>query len=557
MKDAMAVSMTLGLISAVAMLIQLLIFVYLYRSHRSRFFGYLVWAWACFVVWKILNVTLQISGASVGLAGALMNGSGVTGDFLVLAAGFAFRNDYRIRWRHATLAGAYVLVAAVFGNPASSVTGVPTSEGCITGGALILGGLAFWPRRGAVAIPRGSRFLAVSLTLWGLHRVVTPFVAGAADSLASVATSVTFVLFYFLTVFGIIIVVLDRARVEAESLREFNERLVHGLGEGLTLVDGAYTVRHANRWMAQRFGTVVGRRCHEVVAADGQPCPGCPLGRRESLDTPALVQIAGAGDRRLVLTCSPVRQPDGRVFLLELVADVTEQERLRARLAEAEQLAAAGELAAGVAHEIRNPLAAIVNATTLLERPDVLSADERAGTLGAIKKEARRLNAILSDFLAFAGPREPKPVTGDIRTVIEHVAALIREEHGRGDALRVEVTADPTLTPFAFDADQLTQVLWNIARNGVAAMDGRGRLALDVAREDGEVRITVADEGPGIPAEAQRRIFQPFYSSRPGGTGLGLAIANRIVTAHGGRIELTSGPARGSRFTVCLPLERG
>jgi signal transduction histidine kinase len=100
-------------------------------------------------------------------------------------------------------------------------------------------------------------------------------------------------------------------------------------------------------------------------------------------------------------------------------------------------------------------------------------------------------------------------------------------------------------------------VLWNIARSGVAAIDGPGRLALDVAREDGEVRITVADEGPGIPAEAQRRIFQPFYSSRPGGTGLGLAIANRIVTAHGGRIELTSGPARGSRFTVCLPLERG
>ena len=121
------------------------------------------------------------------------------------------------------------------------------------------------------------------------------------------------------------------------------------------------------------------------------------------------IEVAGTDSRRFSLSCSPVRQPDGQIFLLELVADVTERERLQARLTEAERLAAAGELAAGVAHEIRNPLAAIVNATTLLGEEETLTREERANTLGAVKKEARRLNRILSDFLVFAALASPSP----------------------------------------------------------------------------------------------------------------------------------------------------
>src|SRR5262249_49688575 len=199
------------------------------------------------------------------------------------------------------------------------------------------------------------------------------------------------------------------------SLKDFNERLVDGLGEGLVLVDGEFTLQHANQWMTQQFGSVIGRRCYEVLTANGQQCPGCPMASRDQMDAPVRLASVGPDERRLQLTCSPVRQPDGQLFLLELVADITEQERLRARLIETEQLAAAGELAAGMAHEIRNPLSAIVNATTLLERGETLTPDERASTLDAMRKEARRLNRILSDFLLLARPREPRPLPGDIR----------------------------------------------------------------------------------------------------------------------------------------------
>jgi len=339
-----------------------------------------------------------------------------------------------------------------------------------------------------------------------------------------------------------------------EALQDFNERLVDGLGEGLVLVDGTFTLRFANPWMAQQFGPVLGRHCYEVLTADGQQCPDCPMADRSHMDAPVRLEIGGPDERRFRLTCSPVRQPDGQIFLLELVADVTEQERLRARLIEAEQLAAAGELAAGVAHEIRNPLSAIVNAATLLEREAMLTSDERASTLEAVKKEARRLNATLSDFLSFARPQEPKHVVGDIREVVGHVATLLREGRAPAGGVQVEVQVEPGVPCFAFDPDQLTQVLWNIALNALEAMAGHGHLRFEVGQQDGEVWIAVTDTGPGIPPEEQRRVFQPFFSKRQGGTGLGLAIARRIVVAHAGHIDLESVPGQGSRFIIRLPL---
>jgi len=266
------------------------------------------------------------------------------------------------------------------------------------------------------------------------------------------------------------------------------------------------------------------------------------------------LEVTGRGDRRFSLSCAPVRQPDGQILLLELVSDITERERLYARLTEAERLAATGELAAGVAHEIRNPLAAIVNATTLLSEEESLTREERASTLGAVRKEARRLNRILSEFLVFARPSEPKRLVGDLREVIDHVITLIREDPGRASLVELDVRVNPDVPAFAFDADQMTQVLLNIALNGIEALDGPGRVGIDVGLQGSSVAIAVSDTGRGMPPEERRRVFEPFFSRKPAGTGLGLTLARRIVTAHGGRIEVESTPGRGTCFTVLLPL---
>jgi signal transduction histidine kinase len=552
----MAVAITLKFITTVALYLQLLTLVYLYSGNRARFFQYLVWAWGLFVVSKGSYIIQHFFPAAEGVI-PLLNAAGSAGDLLILAAGLAFRRDYRLRWHHAALGVAYAVFSSLLSMPAEGGIEMPLARRVIGGSALIAAGVAFWPWGSTATSPRGCRFLSISFALWGLGRMATGFVVAPPDSVTFVICSTALSLFYFLSVLAIIILVLDRARGEVASLKEFNERLVDGLGEGLELVDGDFTIRHANRWMSEQFGSVVGRRCYEVLTADSQPCPSCPLGSRDVMDASTRMEISGPDDRRFLLTCSPVRQADGQIFLLELVDDITEQERLRHRLSEVERLAAVGELAAGLAHEIRNPLAAILNAATLIEDEETLTTEERGDILEAVKTEARRLNATLSDFLLFARPRLPTRQRGDIGRVVEHVSALLQEERNGRAGVQVDVRVDPAVPQFSFDADQLTQVLWNIARNGVEAMHGRGHLTLNVGRRNGEVLISVSDTGPGISADEQRRIFQPFISRKPGGTGLGLAIAQRIVTAHGGRIDVESVPEQGSRFTICLPLVEG
>lgn len=208
-----------------------------------------------------------------------------------------------------------------------------------------------------------------------------------------------------------------------------------------------------------------------------------------------------------------------------------------------------------MAHEIRNPLAAIVNATALLAEAETLTAEERAGTLEAVHTEARRLNRILSDFLHLARPTQARLAPGDLRDVVEHVSALIREDRSRAPGVEVRVAVEPGLPRFPFDRDQVIQVVWNVALNAVEAMSGRGRLSLEVRRDNGYAALAVTNTGPGIPPEQLGRVFEPFYSGKREGTGLGLTIARRIVAAHGGRIEVDSRPNRGTRVTLLFPLD--
>jgi len=549
----MPISAALTFAAALTLTIQFLIFAYLYQSHRVRFFQYLLMAWGLMSLAKGLHLA-QYLFPGTEVLGALGSAVFFGATLLILAAGLAFRFDYRIRRRDLLIGALGMLIAATLGDMSDAGVTTRSFAGLATGGALLLASLQFWPR-GAAPVPyRGTRLLAVSLALWSVHRIVCIFFDPAPGTSGYLTVRMAFMFFYFLSTFAVTIMVLDRARSETAALKEFNERLVDGLREGLQLVDGDFRIRHANRWMHEQFGEIAGRRCYEVIAANGVQCPGCPLGRRHEMADATRLEVTGHGDRRFSLSCAPVRQPDGQIFLLELMSDITERERLYARLTDAERLAATGELAAGVAHEIRNPLAAIVNATTLLGDEEGLSQEERTSTLGAVRKEARRLNRILSDFLVFARPREPKRLLGDIREVVDHVVALIREDPARAQRVELDVRVDPGVPSFVFDADQMTQVLWNIALNGVEALDNRGRVGIDVGLRGSSVAIAVSDTGRGMPPEERRRIFDPFYSRKPAGTGLGLTLARRMVTAHGGRIEVESIPGRGTCFTILLPI---
>ena len=248
------------------------------------------------------------------------------------------------------------------------------------------------------------------------------------------------------------------------------------------------------------------------------------------------------------------------VIIMVLERARSESDRLHARLREAERLATAGELAAGMAHEIRNPLAAIVNATALLDRrdgPHRRRARDHAGgdphRGAAAQPHPLRLPALRAAAGSPAGAgRHPARWSSTS-------AALIRDDRSRAPpAWTSRWRSIPPCPRFAFDRDQLTQVLWNVALNGVEAMNGRGRLSLEVARQNGDVVARGQRHRPGhLPPSACARVFEPFYSGKPSGSGLGLTIAERIVAAHGGRIEIDSELGRGTRVTLLFPLGGG
>jgi two-component system, NtrC family, sensor histidine kinase HydH len=224
-----------------------------------------------------------------------------------------------------------------------------------------------------------------------------------------------------------------------------------------------------------------------------------------------------------------------------------------ALLRRADRLSAMGELAAGLAHEIRNPLGAIDGAVQILTREQLPSETKQEfGELA--QRELERLKGIVSHFLNFARPQPPQRIAIDPALLLHSVAKLVGETAKMaGVTIRVEEsTSVPTI---CVDPEQVKQVLLNLAINAVQAMPSGGNTTLRAIAEDGTVRLEVQDEGVGIDPEDAERIFNPFFTTRDEGTGLGLSIAERIVSQHGGRIESRRNRDRGMTFSVTLPLD--
>lgn len=230
---------------------------------------------------------------------------------------------------------------------------------------------------------------------------------------------------------------------------------------------------------------------------------------------------------------------------------------LEAQAARAQRLAELGSVAAGLAHEIRNPLNSLNLNFQLLE--EELSergvALPRARLLALTRSEIARLDRLVGDFLAYARPAPLEAGEVDPGALLADVRELLAAELA-AEQVEVAVEVVPGTGPLSADREKLRQLLLNLVRNAVQAMEGAPpprRLRLSASQVPGESRLEVEDSGPGVPEEDRERIFELFYSGRKGGTGLGLAIAQRIAEAHGGQIEVGAGRAGGARFAVRLP----
>jgi signal transduction histidine kinase len=225
----------------------------------------------------------------------------------------------------------------------------------------------------------------------------------------------------------------------------------------------------------------------------------------------------------------------------------------RARLAQSEKLAALGQLATAIAHEVRNPLAVIRSAAQGIA--ESISDPTIRRSCGFITDEIDRLSSVVTSLLAFARPPQLQPRPVAVVPLLERAAALAREELD-GRAVRLVRDAPADLPALQGDPDLLCQVLLGLLANAAEAAGAGGQVMLQARVADGTVELGVADSGPGVPPALRERIFEPFFTTRSRGTGLGLAVARQIVEAHGGRISVGDRPGGGARFAIRLPAGR-
>jgi signal transduction histidine kinase len=230
------------------------------------------------------------------------------------------------------------------------------------------------------------------------------------------------------------------------------------------------------------------------------------------------------------------------------------QRLYRTQISRAEHLATLGELAAGLAHEIRNPLAGIAGVMDIVSR-DLPESSPARGVVKEVRHEVLRVNRIVTDLLDTARPKAAEYRLSDFNATVEH-AVLFARQQTLAKPVKVEFVKDAELEPVEHDSAQIHQVLLNLLLNSIQAIDGAGEVHVEVAHHNGSASVSVADNGPGITAEHLPNIFRPFYTTKGKGTGLGLSLAKRIVEDHGGQIGVTSELGHGTRFEVTLPVRR-
>ncbi len=220
----------------------------------------------------------------------------------------------------------------------------------------------------------------------------------------------------------------------------------------------------------------------------------------------------------------------------------------------AERLSALGQLSAGLAHEIRNPLASIEGAAIVVQR-ESQSAERRREFLDIIQKECRRLNRLLSSFLDFAKPRPPHLQSVDVDALLDSVIVLASHAKDNG-RVNFQKQLQRGLSVVEGDPEQLKQVLLNLTMNAAQTIPEGGVIRLAAQQNLTHVMIDVQDPGPGINADQLDRIFDPFFTTKEGGTGLGLSVAHQIVTQHGGTLSVSRNSPEGATFRISLPLRQ-
>lgn len=356
---------------------------------------------------------------------------------------------------------------------------------------------------------------------------------------------------------------LEQRRLDVRALKALNENIVRSVSSGLVSVD------------LQRRVTYLNIAAEEILQLDGDAL----VGRTLETGLPAFANVLdhglpggvdgraecewirdGSDDVRILgLSTSTLRDADGTpTGTIIVFQDLTEVRALQSEVERQRHLAAIGNLSAAIAHEVRNPLAAISGSVELLKHSIPSDDAESEMLMSIVIRETERLNGLISDFLEYARPHRVQRRLVDVVDLIRSTADSVRVDRDLTGDVEVRVESDiGRPLDVRVDPDRIQQVLWNLMRNACEATRGHGDSVLvrvHIDEDDPVLVVAIEDSGPGFAPEALENLFVPFFTTKDSGTGLGLATCHRLVTAHGGLLQAENRTSGGARLTMVLPL---
>jgi PAS domain S-box-containing protein len=333
------------------------------------------------------------------------------------------------------------------------------------------------------------------------------------------------------------------------------------ISDAISIHDRDFRILRANKAFADIFNRkpnqIIGRHCYELHKGQ-KPISGCPHQQSLATKQPAVAEFYESHlGKYLHESTSPIFDEKGElVGTVHITRDITEQKQQNERLMMADRLASIGELAAGTAHELNNPLTSVIGFSQLLMEKNI--PDDAREDVELIYNEAQRAANVTSNLLTFARKHIPVKQPNQINNIIEDVLKLRAYEHNV-NGIEVKKRLAPDLPEIMADYFQMQQAFLNIVINSeyfITEARKRGTLTITTKKQNNNVRISIADDGPGISRENLSRIFNPFFTTKEAGkgTGLGLSICHGIVSEHGGQVYAKSQPDKGATIVIELPI---
>ncbi|WP_155969987.1 two-component system sensor histidine kinase NtrB [Nitrospira japonica] len=360
----------------------------------------------------------------------------------------------------------------------------------------------------------------------------------------------------------------DRSLREKEQgltrLQAFHENIVQSISSGVFTADGSGAITSFNPAAQEATGYTLSQvlRCQWREVFNWHPAQPLHDGAGMAAVSRFEVECKRADGNRLVLgmTVSPLHEQGQQEGLVGVFKDLTQIRDLEEEMRRKEWLANLGEMSAGMAHEIRNPLGALAGAMQML-RKEAAADDTDRRLMDIAIREATRLDSIITEFLQYARPPALNLAESDINKVLAETLDLVQHEARTRSNITIVTTLASGSLIAQIDQNQMRQVFWNLATNAFEAMPDGGQLTIatgcrqiDAGGRKGEViEISFQDQGQGIPKANLDKIFLPFFTTKKAGSGLGLAAVHRIVDLHGGWIKVESERQQGTRFVVCMP----